>query len=214
MFRPECNLSHVPMDPILIARRSVSHVDKSTAQWTKCMSPAQPPPSPTPAVRLSDTTRTDVIWCHFKRRISFIPLFSPSLPSSMGKGSAAPRRRRSMRPPDRAREEAVSYGPFIGVLTGVVKKGPHARINRSSGDSFTGENSCMASVAVRTTNSSRVDEAAEGARAFQLSLRYAGKSTRHIVNRSAVTYSNPWIILRKNSVAFPSRIESDLRTRR
>ena len=72
-----------------------------------------------------------------------------SFPSSArpGKGSA--------RPPNggRHREQAVSYGPFIGVLTCVVKgeaggsavRGPHAKINCSLGDSFTGENSCMAS---------------------------------------------------------------------
>ena len=75
-----------------------------------------------------------------------------SFPSSARPGA----RGSSARPPNggRHREQAVSYGPFIGVLTGVVKgeraggsavRGPHAKINCSFGDSFTGENSCMAS---------------------------------------------------------------------
>ena len=49
----------ISLVPILIGRHTVSHVDKSTAQWTKCMSPLNPAlPTPTPAVRLSDTTRS------------------------------------------------------------------------------------------------------------------------------------------------------------
>ena len=76
---PYCNHEAcVSVVPFRIVGRSISHVDKSTAQWAKCMSPSSPSAAPTPAVCLSDTTRTDVIWCHFKRRISFIPLFGPA----------------------------------------------------------------------------------------------------------------------------------------
>ena len=76
---PYCNHEAcISVVPFRIVGRSISHVDKSTAQWAKCMSPSSPSAAPTPAVCLSDTTRTDVIWCHFKRRISFIPLFGPA----------------------------------------------------------------------------------------------------------------------------------------
>ena len=110
---PYCNHEAcISVVPFRIVGRSISHVDKSTAQWAKCMSPSSPSAAPTPAVCLSDTTRTDVIWCHFKRRISFIPLFSLFLYAT---GRPLARLQAS--------EQAVSYGPFIGVLTDVVKKG-------------------------------------------------------------------------------------------
>ena len=144
---PYCNHEAcVSVVPFRIVGRSISHVDKSTAQWAKCMSPSSPSAAPTPAVCLSVCrTPLGLMLSGVTSKEEFLSFPSSARP---GKGSA--------RPPNggRHREQAVSYGPFIGVLTGVVKgerarvsavRGPHAKINCSFGDSFTGENSCMAS---------------------------------------------------------------------
>ena len=97
---------------------------------------------PRRSVCLSDTTRTDVIWCHFKRRISFIPLFGPA-----GQG-VRPTTKRRKAPRAGGELRAVHRGTDWrrqGGAGGSAVRGPHAKINCSFGDSFTGENSCMAS---------------------------------------------------------------------